>query len=201
MGNYKMYPNVELGKNVIIEDYCTIGRPPKGKEPGELKTIIGDNAVIRSNTVIYAGSIIGNGLQTGHQVTVRECNQIGDNVSIGTGSCIEHHIEIKDNVRMHSQVFVPEYSKLGTGCWIGPNVVITNAKYPQSINVKANLKGAIIKRDAKIGANATLLPGVTIGEEALIGAGSVIVKDIPAKKVVVGNPGQIIKEISEIDEY
>lgn len=201
MGNYKIYPNVQLGKNIVIEDYVVIGKPPKGKEPGELKTVIGDNAIIRSNTVIYAGNIIGDNFQTGHHVTIRECNNIGNNVSIGTGSCVEHHIFIEDDVRLHSQVFIPEYSKLEKGCWIGPNVVVTNAKYPQSRNVKDNLKGAIIKRNSKIGANSTLLPGVVIGENTLIGAGTVVVKDVPEGKVVIGNPGKTIKDISDIDEY
>ncbi|KXS37346.1 MAG: acetyltransferase [Candidatus Frackibacter sp. T328-2] len=201
MSNYRIYPNVQLGDNVVIEDYAIIGKPPKGKEPGELTTVIGDNAVIRSNTVIYAGNIIGDGFQTGHHVTIRECNEIGDEVSIGTSSCVEHHIQIENNARLHSQVFIPEYSKLEKGCWIGPNVVVTNAKYPQSKNVKENLKGAIIKTGAKIGANSTLLPGIIIGRNSLIGAGTVVVEDIPKQKVVVGNPGRIIKAITNIEEY
>lgn len=201
MSNYKIYPNVKLGCNVTIEDYCVIGKPPKGKEAGELETVIGDNAVIRSNTVVYAGNEIGNNFQTGHQVMIRENNKIGENVSIGTGSCIEHHIIIEDEVRLHSQVFIPEYSKLKQGCWIGPNVVLTNAKYPQSKNAKENLEGVIVESNAKIGANSTLLPGVKIGENSLIGSGTVVTKNISAAKVVVGNPGEVIKEVSDIEEY
>ncbi|MBM7623043.1 acyltransferase [Sporohalobacter salinus] len=201
MSNYKVYPNVELGKNITIEDYSVIGKPPKRKEPGEIKTVIGDNAVIRSNTVIYAGNEIGDNFQTGHHVMIREFNNIGNNVSIGTGSCIEHHINLEDDVRIHSQVFIPEYSKLKQNCWVGPNVVITNAKYPQSTNVKDNLKGAIIEKGAKIGANVTLLPGVNIGEKSLVGAGSVVTSDVPSSKVAVGNPAQIIKDITDIENY
>ncbi|MGM0472470.1 MAG: acyltransferase [Bacillota bacterium] len=201
MSNYKIYPNVELGENVTIEDYSVIGKPPQGKKAGEVKTVIGDNAVIRSNTVIYAGNNIGDDFQTGHQVMIREYNKIGDNVSIGTGSCIEHHIDLEDNVRVHSQVFIPEYSQLKEECWLGPNVVITNAKYPQSVNVKDNLKGAIIESKAKIGANVTLLPGVKIGKKALVGAGAVVTCDVAASKVVAGNPAEVIKEVAEIDNY
>lgn len=201
MNNKKIYPNVEVGENVTIEDYCVIGKPPKGKEPGELKTIIGDNVTIRSNTVIYAGNQIGNNFQTGHHVMLREKNKIGDNVSIGTGSCIEHNIVIENGVRLHSQVFIPEYSELKEGCWVGPNVVVTNAKYPKSSNVKENLDGAIIKQNAKIGANATLLPNIVIGENALVGSGTVVVNDVESNKVVVGNPGEVINNISNINEY
>lgn len=201
MNNYKIYDNVILGKNVEIGDYVIIGLPPRGTASGELKTIIGDNAVIRSHTVIYAGNTIGNDFQTGHHVMIRESNAIGDNVSIGTGSCVEYKVKIEDNVRIHSQVFIPEYSMLEKNCWIGPNVVLTNAKYPKSRNVKDSLKGPVIKKNAKIGANTTILPAINIGENTLIGAGSVIVKDVPPNKVVVGNPGRIIKDVGSMEEY
>jgi len=201
MSNNKIYPNVELGDNVTIEDFCVIGRPPKNKEPGELKTVIGNNSIIRSNTIIYSGTTIGNNFQTGHHVLIREKNDIGNRVSIGTGSCIEHRTTIGDNVRIHSQAFIPEYSNLKDSCWIGPNVVFTNAKYPQSIDTKDNLKGPIICNNAKIGANSTLLPEIKIGKNALIGAGSVVVKDVLKNKVVVGNPAKEIKSLKDIEKY
>lgn len=197
----KIYDNVEIGKNVEIEEFCIIGKPPRGKKNGELKTIIGDNAVIRSGTVIYAGNTIGKNFNTGHNVVIREENKIGDNVSIGTLSCIEHHIVIEDGVRIHSQVFIPEYTIIKKNAWIGPNVVVTNAKYPLSKNVKNNLIGALIEENAKIGANVTTLPGVKIGKNALVGSGSLVNKDVKEKEVVVGNPIKKIKEIKDIKEY
>ena len=196
--NYKIYENVSIGEGAVIEDFVIIGEPPRGKKPGELRTNIGKNAIIRSHTVIYAGNVIGDNFQTGHHVMVREENRIGNNVSIGTNSVVEHHVRIEDNVRIHSQAFIPEESTLEAGCWIGPNVVITNAKYPLSPGVKDRLKGATIRKNAKIGANATLLPGVIVGESALMGAGAVVTKDVPAGKVVVGNPARIIRDISKL---
>jgi acetyltransferase-like isoleucine patch superfamily enzyme len=95
-------------------------------------------------------------------------------------------------------VFIPEYSVLEEGCWIGPNVVFTNAKYPLSPGVKDNLAGPTIRKGAKIGANVTLLPGVVIGENALVGAGSVVVRDVPPGAVVAGNPARVIRQISEL---
>ncbi|MDZ7374226.1 MAG: acetyltransferase [candidate division KSB1 bacterium] len=198
---YRLYPNVVLGRDVKLGDYVVIGVPPAGKMEGELPTKIGDNAVIRSHTVIYAGNVIGKNFQTGHGVLVREENEIGDNVSIGSHSVIEHHVKIGNGVRIHSQAFVPEYSILEDGCWIGPNVVLTNAKYPLSPDAKKNLKGPTIRAGAKIGANATVLPGVTIGRNALVGAGSVVVEDVPDGKVVAGNPARVIKDVSEIAAY
>ena len=196
--DHKLYPNVQIGTNAVIEDYVIIGVPPSGKKPGELPTVIGDNAVIRSHTVIYAGNTIGKNFQTGHHVLVREENEFGDNVSIGSSSVIEHHIRMGNNVRIHSQAFVPEMSVLEDGAWIGPNAVITNAAYPLSPNVKNELKGALVKKNAKVGANATLLPGVTIGENSLVGAGAVVTKDVPANKVVAGNPARVINDVSNL---
>jgi acetyltransferase-like isoleucine patch superfamily enzyme len=199
--NAQVYPNVHLGADATIGDFVVLGEPPRGKQPGELETLIGARAMIRSHTVIYAGNHIGDNFQSGHGVLVREENEIGDDVSIGSHSIVEHHVKIGNGVRLHSNVFVPEFSVLEDDCWLGPNVVITNARYPQSRNVKEQLRGATIKRLAKIGANATLLPGVVVGENALVGAGAVVVEDVPANAVVVGNPARRIKTVTDIEEY
>jgi len=196
--NFVIYRNVQLGRDIVISDYAIIGVPPRGRSDGEIVTLIGDCAVIRSHTVIYAGNRIGSNFETGHGVMVREENEIGCKVSIGTGSIIEHHVVIKDNVRIHSHAFIPEFSIIEDGAWIGPNVVITNAVYPLSPDVKSNLRGAHILRNAKIGANSTLLPGVTLGENCLVGAGSVVTKDVPPGKVVAGNPARIINSIENL---
>ncbi len=193
-----IYPNVKLGKNCIIEDFVIIGAPPKDSLAREIETIIGDNSIIRSHTVIYAGNRIGNNFQTGNKANIRECNEIGNNVSIGTLSVVEHHVKIGNGVRVHTQVFIPEFSVLEDESWVGPNVVITNAKYPKSPNAKKELKGAYIKKWAIIGANSTLLPGITIGEQAIIGAGSVVTKDVPSKHVVAGNPAKLINKIKNL---
>ncbi len=185
-------PNVKLGRNCTVEDFVIIGSQPKGYETDKIETIIGNNAAIRSHTVIYAGNKIGNNFQTGNKANIRELNEIGDNVSIGTLSIIEHHVKIGNGVRIHSQAFIPEYTILEDECWIGPNVVLTNAKYPNSPNAKQDLKGVCVKRYAIIGANSTLLPGVTIGEHAIVGAGCIVTKDVPYNAVVVGNPAKII---------
>ncbi|MGB0383227.1 MAG: DapH/DapD/GlmU-related protein [Ardenticatenaceae bacterium] len=196
-----IYPNVRCDEGAKIATYVVVGEPPRGREPGELPTIIGPNATIRSHTVIYAGNVIGENFQTGHGVLVREKNKIGHNVSIGSHSVIEHHVEIGNQVRIHSNVFIPEFSVLEEECWIGPSVVFTNARYPRSTNVKKTLQGPHIQRGAKIGAGAVLLPGVTIGQNALVGAGAVVVKDVPAGAVVVGNPARVVNLIEEIDAY
>jgi acetyltransferase-like isoleucine patch superfamily enzyme len=194
----RIFENVHVGDGSLIEDFCIIGTPPRGARAGELSTTIGDGSVIRSHTVIYAGNAIGRNFQTGNKVNIRESNQIGNNVSVGTLSVIEHHVTIGDNVRIHTQAFIPEFSVLEDGCWIGPHVVLTNAKYPLSPGVKDQLAGPVIRRGAKIGANATILPGVTVGEDALVGAGAVVVHDVPPGAVVVGNPARMIRQIADL---
>jgi len=193
-----IHPNVKLGKNCTVEDFAIIGSPPKGHCAGELETVIGDNAVIRSHTVIYAGNIIGVNFQTGNKANIRELNEIGDNVSVGTLSVIEHHVRIGNNVRIHSLAFIPEFTVIEEGCWIGPNVVLTNAKYPNSPNAKNELKGVHLKKNAIIGAGCIILPGIVVGSYALIGAGSVVTKDIPDNCVVAGNPAKKINTIDNL---
>lgn len=197
----RIHPGVQLGRNVEIGEFAIIGEPPRGRKSGELETVIGDDAVIRSHTVIYAGNRIGPRFQTGHGALIREENDIGADVSIGTGSVVEHHVVIENGVRIHTQAFVPEFSVLRAACWIGPRVVLTNARYPVSRGVKDSLKGPTIGRRAKIGANATLLPGVDIGSNALVGAGSVVTRDVPANGIVAGNPARILRSVLEIGGY
>ena len=197
----EVYWWVDLTRGAEIGPFAIVGMLPRDKEVHKLKSRIGARAIIRSHTVIYAGNVIGDDFQTGHGALVREENEIGNNVSIGSHSIVEHHVKIGNNVRLHSNVFVPEFSILEDDCWLGPNVVVTNARYPRSKNVKAELRGAHIKRGAKIGANATLLPGVVIGENALVGAGAVVTRDVPDGAVVVGNPARVIKNVHELAAY
>lgn len=178
--------------------FSIIGQPSRTPDGERARTIIGDAARIGSHTIIYEGNRIGRGLTTGHHVLIREDNEIGEDVSIGSGSVVEHHVRIGRRVRLHSNVFVPEFSVLDDECWLGPNVVLTNAKYPQSPGVKSTLRGPIIGRGAKIGANATILPGVRIGQDALVGAGAVVTHDVESYAVVAGNPARRLKSVKDL---
>jgi acetyltransferase-like isoleucine patch superfamily enzyme len=167
-----------------------IGAPVSGDEPFP-PTIIGDDAKIRSHTVIYAGNRIGSNFQTGNKANIREFNEIGDDVSIGTLSVVEHHVKIGDGARIHSQVFIPEFSELKKRAWLGPNVVLTNAKYPMTVHTKNELNGPVIEEGAKVGANSTVLPGITIGKGSLVGAGSLVAKDTQPLGVYFGSPAEL----------
>ena len=187
---------IVLGRNVKIGEYSLLGVIPKIEKITPL--IIGDNSKIRSHSVIYTNTIIGKNFQTGHGVLIRENNKIGDSVSLGTHSVIERDVSIGNNVRMHSNVFIPELTIIEDYAWIGPNVVITNAYHPLCEKVKKCMKGPTIKKHAIIGANTTILPYITIGENTFIGAGSLVTKDVPDGMVATGHPAKIMKKRSEL---
>ncbi len=192
-----IYPKVTLGKNCHLDKGVILGYPAWGKKEGEVALVIGNNAYIRCGTVIMAGSKIGDNFQCGHNVIIREENQIGDNVVIHNASQIYPHNKIGDKVVVHTGCFL-ESVTLEKGAILGPQVVFTDDLHPRCPRYLECVGGAKVGRQAKIGANSTILPGVKIGERALIGAGSVINKDIPAKVVAVGNPAKVIKKISEL---
>ena len=199
--NALIYPDVSIGDGASIGAFVILGEPLRRPTPDNRVTRIGAKAVIRSHTVIYAGNVIGDDFQTGHGVLVRELNEIGNQVSIGSHSMIEHHVKIGDGVRIHSNVFIPEYSELEEGCWIGPCVTFTNARYPQAADTKRTLLGPTIRRGAKIGAGAVLLPGVVIGRNALVGAGAVVVRDVADGDIVVGNPARVVNNTASLPGY
>lgn len=185
--------NVVLGVNCTIQDNVTLGNSSDGL------VIIGQNALIRSGSIIYSSVKIGNDFKTGHNVLVRENSEIGDNVLIGTNSVLDGNCRIGNNVSVQTDAYITAYTTIEDDVFIGPRVVTTNDKYMIS-GVK--LIGPKIKRGARIGANATILPGVVIGEGAIIGSGAVVTRDVPAQATVVGNPAKILqrKEITPSKE-
>jgi acetyltransferase-like isoleucine patch superfamily enzyme len=194
----RQYPNVQLGEGVVIDDFCIIGRPPRGKSPGASVVVIGKDSLIRSHTVVYAGVRIGCRFQSGHSVLIREDTTIGDDCSIGSGSVIEFAVSIGDGVRLHSQCFIPELSVLESHCWLGPRVVLTNAKFPAASQTKSNLQPVRIATHARVGANVTILPGVVLGAGCLVAAGSVVTADVPVDTLVMGNPARARGRVSEL---
>lgn len=194
---YVVHKNVKLGKNVHIEPFCIIGKPPKGRKENESKLEIGEGTLIRAYSIIYSGSKIGDFLTTGIAVSIRENNVIGNKVVIGTRSIIEFGNKIGNNVRIHSGCFM-EMATIEDDVIIAPGVFLTDDLHPPCPRFKDCVGGVHIAMGAKIGACATLLPGVKVGKGAVIGAGSVVVKDVPANVVVAGNPAKVIKYVHDL---
>lgn len=193
----RVEPFTQLHESVRCGEFVLIGVQPDPAGERLPPTFIGAGSNIRSHTVIYAGNTIGRNFQTGHGAMIRECNRIGDDVSVGSHSVVEHDVEIGNNVRLHSVVFVPEYTVIEDDVWIGPGVVVTNAKYPNTPGAKGTLQGPTLKRGCVIGAGAVLLPGINVGYGAMVGAGAVVTRDIADNEVVVGDPARPSKAAQE----
>jgi len=193
----RIFPRVRLGRPVSVEGPCLLGQPPRGRKAGELALVIGAHATIRPFTVLYAGSTIGHHLSTGHGAMIREANRLGHHVSIGTHAVLEQGNRIGDHVRIHSGCFL-ELVTLEDHVFVGPGVVFTDDPHPPCPRYEECLKGATVRAWAKIGANATILPGVVIGAHAVVGGGAVVTEDVPEGVVVAGNPAKVIKRVSEL---
>lgn len=187
---------VQLGVNAIIDDGVVLGYPPS--RGNECLLIIGSGARIRCGTIIYGGSRIGRGLETGHNVIIREDNVVGDNLRIWSNSVIDYGCVVGNNVKIHNHVYIAQFTLIEDDVFLGPGVVIANDLHPGCPNALDCMQGPRIKRGAQIGINCCVLPRVTIGENAVIGAGSVVTNDIPARMVAYGNPAQIMGKIDDI---
>jgi acetyltransferase-like isoleucine patch superfamily enzyme len=189
---------VEIGPDADLQSPCVVGKAPRGASEGELPLRIGRQATVRPFTTIYAGNVIGDRLQTGQGASIREDNVLGDDVSVGTNAVLEFGNRIGNRVRIHSGCFL-EMVTIEDDVFVGPNVVFTDDPHPMNCPHYKECKGGpVVRRLARIGANSTILPGVEIGENALVGAGSVVVDDVPPGTVVVGNPARVIKKVSDL---
>lgn len=193
-----VYDGINIGEGSLVHDFVVLGLPPRGRNPGELQTRIGNSAVIRPFTVIYAGSEIGDSLETGKGASIREDNVLADRVSLGTNSVLEFGNRIGRNVRIHSSCFL-EMVTVGNDVFIGPGTVFTDDPHPMGCpRYRECLGGARVKSLARVGAGCIILPGVTIGKNSLVGAGSLVTKDVPDDTVVAGHPARVIKGIEEL---
>ena len=190
----KLTASITLGDGHKVDQGVVLGYLP-GRVITTDTLNIGPDANIRSGTVIYAGSTIGVGLETGHNVVIREENFIGDHLSIWNNSTIDYGCVIGNMVKIHCNVYVAQFTTLEDDVFLAPGVIIANDPHPVC---GLCMCGPTIKRGARVGVNATLLSHITIGEGALIGAGSVVTKDIPAYSIAYGNPARPVKSVDEL---
>ena len=143
-------------------------------------------------TAIVESEDIGEGTKIWHFVHVREKARIGKNCVIGKSAYIDTEVEIGDNVKIQNFVSVYKGVRIEDEVFIGPSVTFTNDLWPRSLKWdEGKIEDTVVKRGASIGANATVICGVTIGEHAMVGAGSVVTRDIPAHGLVYGNPAKL----------
>ncbi len=194
---------LETLENVLMEEPASVDEGvrlgyPTGRNIADRTLRIGRGANLRAGTIVYAGTVIGEGLQTGHNVVIREENVIGDNVGIWSNSVIDYGCRIGNNVKIHSNVYVAQFTTIEDDAFLAPGVSVANDMRPLCAEC-THAGGPTIKRGARIGVNVTILPRVVIGEYALVGAGSVVTKDVPPYAVVYGNPARVSTSVDEID--
>jgi acetyltransferase-like isoleucine patch superfamily enzyme len=196
--NTSIYDNVIIGDDSIISNDCTIGEPLssyyRSADYQNPQTIIGSKSLIRSHSVIYAGCEIGNNFNTGHRVTIRENAKFGSDCRVGTVSDIQGFSTFGDHCWLHSNVHIGQGSTIGNFVFIYPYVVFTNDPTPPS----ELCLGPTVGDYSQIAVFSVLLPGVKIGQHCLIGAGSVVGRDVDDYKLAVGSPARVVKDVHDI---
>jgi acetyltransferase-like isoleucine patch superfamily enzyme len=209
MSTYETGENVVIYPGTVIGDGCRIGdNVVLGKQPAlsprsttrreELPPLeLGAGTIVSTGAVVFAGTRVGAGVILGDQTCVRERCELGDEVVVGRGSLVENDTTIGRRTKIQANAYVTAYSLLEEDVFIAPCVVTTNDNFMGRTEQRHALrKGPTVRRGARVGGGAVLLPGIEVGEEAFVGAGAVVIADVPARAVVVGNPARQIREVS-----
>ena len=179
----------QLAERSGVDDGVVLAYPAARPVPGG--QALGPRARLRSGTVLYEGSQIGSDFETGHHVVVREGSLIGDGVSIWSNTLVDYGCRIGHRVKIHCNCYIAQFTEIEDDAFLAPGVTLANDIYPGSPESAEHMAGPFIGRGAQIGVNVTILPLVSIGAGALIGAGAVVTKDIPAGAVAYGCPAAV----------
>lgn len=175
-----------MGDDVQVDPTAVVGHL---YDDDAAPAVIGDDATIRAGSIIYADVTVGDDFDTGHNVLVREDTEIGDRVVVGTDSVLDGSLSVGSDVSMQTGVYVPPESEIGDQVFLGPHAVLTNDAYP--VRTDGDLDGPVLEDHVSVGANATVLPGVTVGEGSFVAAGAVVTDDVPPRTLAVGTPAEI----------
>jgi acetyltransferase-like isoleucine patch superfamily enzyme len=199
-----VYPGTVLGEGVKVLENAVVGKQPSLSPRSTAKreplppTEIGDGTIVSTGAIVFAGSHIGARVILGDQSCVRERVRVSDDVVLGRGSLIENDTTVGALTRIQAEAYITAYSTLEEHVFVAPCVVTTNDNYMGRTERRhAEMRGPTIRRGARIGGGAVLCPGVEIGEEAFVGAGAVVTKDVPARALVVGNPARVVREVPD----
>jgi acetyltransferase-like isoleucine patch superfamily enzyme len=199
-----VYPGTKLGEGVKVLEHAVVGKQPALSPRSTAKreelppAEIGDGTIVSTGAVVFAGAEIGARVILGDQSCVRERVVVGADVVIGRGSLVENDTTIGAMTKIQAEAYITAYSTLEDYVFIAPCVVTTNDNFMGRTERRRELiKGPTIRRGARIGGGAVLLPGIEIGEEAFVGAGAVVTKDVQARMVVVGNPARVMRGVPE----
>jgi acetyltransferase-like isoleucine patch superfamily enzyme len=198
-----VYPGTIVPDDCTILDYAVVGKQPTlsprstAKQEQVLPLELGPGTVVSTGAVVFAGTRIGARVIVGDQACVRERCEIGDDVVIGRGSLVENDTTVGARTKIQAMAYVTAYATLEEDVFIAPCVQTANDNFMGRTEKRHKLrKGPTIRHGARVGVGAVLCPAVEIGEEAFIGAGAVVVKDVPPRVVVVGNPARVLRDVS-----
>jgi len=199
-----VYEGTVLGDGVRVLENAVVGKQPSlgskstaNREPLP-PTRIGDGTVISTGAIVFAGSTVGANCIVGDQSCIRERVELADDCILGRGSLIENDSTVGAGTRIQAEAYITAYSTLEEDVFIAPCVVTTNDNYMGRTEKRRSLmKGPTIRRSARIGGGAILCPGIEIGEEAFVGAGAVVTRDVPPRKLVVGSPARILRDVAD----
>ena len=199
-----VYPGTVLGEGVKVLEHAVVGKQPSLSPRSTAKrtelppTEIGDGTIVSTGAVVFAGARVGARVILGDQSCVRERVTVGDDVVIGRGSLVENDTTIGAMTKIQAEAYITAYSTLEEQVFIAPCVVTTNDNFMGRTERRHGLiKGPTIRRGARIGGGAILLPGIEIGEEAFVGAGAVVTKDVERRMLVVGNPARVMRQVND----
>jgi acetyltransferase-like isoleucine patch superfamily enzyme len=197
-----VYPGTVLGAGVKVLENAVVGKQPTLSPRSTAKreplspTVIGDGTIVSTGAIVFAGTTIGDRVILGDQSCIRERVQIGADVVVGRGSLVENDTTIGAMTKIQADAYITAYSTLEEHVFIAPCVVTTNDNWMgRTENRFGNIKGPTIRRGARIGGGAILCPGIEIGEDAFVGAGAVVTKDVPPRVVVVGSPARVLRDV------
>jgi len=199
-----VHPGTVLGEGVKVLEHAVVGKQPSLSPRSTAKreelppAEIGDGTIVSTGAVVFAGAQVGARVILGDQSCVRERVVVGDDVVIGRGSLVENDTTIGAMTTIQADAYITAYSTLEEHVFVAPCVVTTNDNFMGRTERRRELiKGPTIRRGARIGGGAIILPGIEIGEEAFVGAGAVVTKDVARRKLVVGNPARVMRAVPE----
>src|SRR2546428_7450566 len=198
-----VYPGTVLGAGVKVLDHAVVGKQPSLSPRSTAKreplppVTIGDGTIVSTGAIVFAGSTIGARVILGDQSCIRERVEIGDDVVVGRGSLVENDTTVGARTKIQAEAYITAYCKLEDDVFIAPCVVTTNDNFMGRTERRHELiKGPTIRRGARVGGGAILCPAVEIGGEGFVGARPGVTKDVPARKLVVGNPSRVVRDVA-----
>jgi acetyltransferase-like isoleucine patch superfamily enzyme len=199
-----VYPGTVLGEGVKVFEGAVVGKQPTLSPRSTAKreplppAELGDGTIVSTGAIVFAGTHVGARVILGDQSCVRERVRVGDDVVLGRGSLIENDTTVGARTKIQAGAYVTAYATLEEDVFIAPCVVTTNDNFMGRTERRHDLiEGPTIRRGARIGGGAILCPAVEIGEEAFVGAGAVVTKDVPPRMLVVGNPARVLRAVSD----